>query len=205
MVISINSNYIIRIFVIIISIVYLTNCEKEERTLTWSEMYSNIDSTKIDQIISNDELKIVFHPPLGWKSMSAELSEKYESRSHKKRADKEKFIYKPKHVFYNIASKGLLSIGEVTSIDTIKIDLLKKYDLVTQSTLDTNEVQTYKFNNNGIAFIQHITKKVNLISYKLIFYNSDYKILQFEYSTPKKQFPGEKNRIESSIGTIKLN
>ena len=100
---------------------------------------------------------------------------------------------------------GAIIISQIKS----KKPIIKKLDKEFESSLiqssnvsDTNKGQ---FLINGIETVQYITKKGNIINYKLFFNVMHDKCYQIDYFVLFKNFVKFQKTLESSISTLKIN
>ena len=168
------------------------------------EFYSN-DKSKLGIQVVDKDLGIKFYPPKNWLLMPSSLSKKIEARKGMVNTS-DKFVYQPTYLFYDDSTKGILSIGKVTTSDTtLSRDVkLNYYKSIISSKYKNNELTVDDFSYSNISFTQFKFKKENLVSLKLIFENSKKEIVQLDYTILVDFQDSFNDVIKSSIGSIKL-
>lgn len=179
-------------------------CKKDTAELD-TKLGIEIDSTKLGQSISEYNLKIEFNPPINWEVMKSEMSSKNESLINKRKA-KERFIYTPQLIFFNESKRCFLSIGRIkdSNVNSNRDSLLNNFSQMMVSKFQSEKFLSEEFVNNGINIRKFIIHMPQIVSYKIVFENSESELIQFEYTIPNEFLSKEKLSVSSSISTIKL-
>ncbi|MCX7875415.1 MAG: hypothetical protein N2321_04505 [Melioribacteraceae bacterium] len=177
------------------TLLIIFSCSKDELR---DEINFVNDSTKIGIETSDYDLGIKFNAPKNWDLQPASLSRKVESNSN------DSFIYQPIYLFFDTSTKSILSVGKVVSLDTSmsKNSRINFYKSLLTRKNKNNKLAFSSFTNNKIHFNKISYEKENLISYKIIFNNDNFDIIQFDYSFSKENLKSEIEFIKASIGTI---
>ena len=100
---------------------------------------------------------------------------------------------------------GAIIISQIKS----KKPIIKKLDKEFESSLiqssNVSDTSKGQFLINGIETVQYITKKGNIINYKLFFNVMHDKCYQIDYFVLFKNFVKFQKTLESSISTLKIN
>lgn len=154
--------------------------------------------------VVDQELGIKFYPPVGWDLQQTAISKKIESRNSAN--PNEHFVYQPTYIFFDDSTGGLLSVGKVITNDTAlaKSARLNYYKGLINSKHKNDNLDTGNFIHTKIYFSQFKIEKHNLVSYKLIFENTNGEIIEFDYTIPAAHLEGIQPSIKSSIGSINL-
>ena len=191
------------VLLVLLSIVLIscTNTRDEVK----DTLVFNIDSSRIAPVEKIDSSGITFHPPLNWKEVDSDMSEKLMKSVNPLNEKSVKFIYKPIKIFLEQSSFSILSVGTVLpSVDTdTSANNLKNYESIVSENFAESILKEGSFYKNGAEVYQYLIQKSNLISFKLIFEFGNV-IYQFDYSCPQKNYEEQIKSIESSIGTINL-
>lgn len=185
------------------TIVLIYNCSGNKSGED-EEFYSN-DKSKIGIHVIDKDLGIKFYPPKDWLLMPSSLSKKIETRKGMISTE-DKFVYQPTYLFYNDSTRGILSVGKVTTSDTTlsRDAKLNYYKSIISSKYKNNELSIGNFTNANITFTQFKFRKENLVSLKLIFENSKKEIVQVDYTILVDFENSTDTAIKSSIGSINL-
>ena len=100
---------------------------------------------------------------------------------------------------------GVIIISQIKAEKPIIEKLGKKFEsslVQSSNALDTNRGQ---FLINGIETVQFITKKSDIVNYKLFFNVMNDKCYQIDYFVLLNNFVNFQEQLESSISTLKLN
>jgi hypothetical protein len=193
---------ILYLFLITLIILLFNQCSDPEEQ---KGLY-NIDSLKIGDIVTDSILGVQFNPPKKWFPAQTEVSDKViRQMSYADRYFVD-YLYVATNLFYQPDNKSVLNIGQVKyrEKDTLGIPNLEKY--ITQSTKKFQKadmkIDKFQFNDR-----EYTRLKVNYgvwFTYRILFFNNNGKLVQFEYSTQQKYASKELLGIESSIGSIKF-
>lgn len=187
--------------IIALTIFVLTNCGGNKNESGEGEFYS-VDKANLGIEIDDKELGVVFSPPADWNLMPSSLSKKNESKGLH-----DGFVYVPVYVFFEQNSGGFLSAGRVVSLDSTmtKGSLLNFYKGLISNKYKNNKLSVGYYTKSKIAFTQFQYQKANLVSIKIIFFNSKYEVIQLDYSIVDSKLNKSLEKIKSSIGSIKLS
>lgn len=191
-------------FIFIISVILLVSCGKENEQ-SETDLELKVDTTKYGKFINDNEYGIAFYAPNGWQMMKSEMSEKNESLINKRKA-KERYLYKPKYVFFNDSTRCFLSVGDVidSSKDGKEESPITGYSEMLISKFKENNYTFDEVEFNGIPAQQLIITMPKITSYKIFFSNNSNRLFQFEYTVPNEFLSDEKIAISSSISSIQL-
>lgn len=183
-------------FYFLVLLIFVVSCSKNQKD---DDVNFIIDSSKVDLEINDKDLGISFNPPKNWDLQTATLSKKMESNFS------ENFFYQPIYLFFDKSTSSILSVGKVTSSDTLisKSAQINYYKNLLVKKYNSYNVKSSSFSNNNLTFNKIMFEKENLISYKIIFVNEELEIIQFDFSLPKNQYENLLSFIHASIGTIK--
>ena len=194
------------LIILVLSLFFLFNCQREEEGNVLIPLDVKIDSSKIGPLLEDSLLAISFHPPFLWENYNTALSERVESIKNINKSQKKKFMISPKHLFFKYGTNSLLSVGEITSLDTsiVEGDRINDYfSMITEKNTPA-KVITENYIKDGIL-LRHIQTEVeNLISSKYIFKSRSGKIIQFDYTFRKQNELAEEASILSSLASIQL-
>jgi hypothetical protein len=201
-------NYIKTYLVLILlSVLAITNCKRETGNNQPIQLDIKVDSSKIGPLLEDSILAISFHPPFLWESYNTSLSDRIESTKNMDRSQKRKFMISPKHIFFKYGTNSILSVGEITSLDTSvsKEDRISDYINMITDKSTSEKISKADYLKDGIL-LRHIQTEVeNLVSSKYIFKSRSGKIIQFDYTFRKQNENADKPFIQSSLASIKIN
>ena len=198
-----NRHYFLTILVIA-SLIAIYNCKGNKSGDSEGEFY-NTNKSKLGIQIVDKNLGIQFYPPKNWVLMPSSLSKKIETRKGIANAS-DSFIYQPTYVFYNDSTRGILSIGKVSTDDTTLSSNAKMnyYKSLLSNKYKNNDLSLASFSNANITFTQFKFTTENLVSFRLIFENSKKEIVQMDFTVSIDYQNSTSDAIKSSIGSIKL-
>lgn len=187
-----------KVWLLLIVIFSAYGCSKDDNK---KDINFIVDQSKLGIETSDFDLGIKFYPPKNWELKSASLSKKIESRN-----SSESFIYEPIYLFFDDSSKSVLNVGKVFSQDSsiAKSAQINYYKSLLLAKYKENKVRFSSFTHNKINFTQLIFEKGNLASYKIIFLNNNYEIIQFEFSFISEFKNDLLMKILAAIGSIQL-
>jgi hypothetical protein len=81
---------------------------------------------------------------------------------------------------------------------------IRAYEKLLQNKFSAATIKKGEFTKDNLKFVQFLIQKENLITFKLLFQNSQNELIQFDYIVPKENYVSEVKSIESSIGSIKI-
>ncbi len=164
-----------------------------------------IDSTGISKSVSEDDLKIVFNPPVNWKLSRSDLSDQL-IKSGSRQFGNSGFVYKPLKLFLNTTTNSTLFVGVISEnkeLQTINSGL-EEYKEILRLNFRKEITSERVIKIENLELTEFRIKRESIYSYKLLFENKRGKIIQLDYTTLEKYLPDEKTAIESSISTIGL-
>ena len=134
------------------------------------------------------------------------MSEKSEWKLRTNIPEADKYIYKPKYIYYHNDTKSIMNVGWIIVNDTMvtKDQQLNSYVNILDKKYVETDVKKDVFVKDSIKFFHYKIVKPNLISYELLFVNGVGELIKFDYSVQSKEYNNIRNSIESSIGSIKL-
>lgn len=199
-----NRNYSAIILLVLSVIVF--SCGGEKTTEENNQQKPVLEEKILSDIVIDEDLGISYQVPLQWELMSAELSERYVARMNSEKFDGNFIVYQPKAFYFNSSISGLLRVGSVIkNEESSELELtIDHYITLFQKFNSIKNFERKKIQTNNLVITQLIIEKSNLISFKNIFMNRQNKIIQFDFSLQKKDFEKEKDKISSSLASIKL-
>ena len=190
-----------KVIVIILLIISLFGCAKEQATTQYAEVAFTVDYTLLSQEYISSETSISFNPPKNWKQVSSQLMISIKENTQTMR-DSSNIIIEPVNVFLDNERSFtcfLSIIDNELSDDSIINKYIAEFKLKNQD-LKINEGL---FAHNDLNFHQLSFSKDDIVTIKLIAENSLNKTFMIDYILPLKFYEEELRSIESSIGTIK--
>jgi len=187
---------------IIVIISFLLSCSKQDKASPpqVTELTFEVDSTKLELASVDQNLGIQFNAPKGWTPITQSLFVKFSKQDSTIFLKGTHFMINPSSIFLNKDDKSLLYISQIQGIgDSTSVDKYK--DLIQRNFSPTKVGDFFKEN---ILFTQYLIQDEIRINFKLLFFNSNKQLIQFDYIAPKNAYVLELKAIESSIGSIKL-
>jgi len=187
---------------IISFVVFLLFCSKQEKTssLETAELTFEVDSTKLELTVYNQDLGIQFNAPKEWTPIPRSLFEEFSKQISSNFLEGDGFKVSPVSIFLNQQNKCLLYISHLQNLEDSTT--VKKYKDLIQTTFSPTKVGD--FLKDDIIFTQYLIQDDAQINFKLLFFNSKNQLIQFDYILPNDSYLSELKAIESSIGSIKL-
>ena len=184
----------------IIVIVLFCSRENNNTSEKTEELTFEVDSTKLELTSYNQDLGIQFNAPKGWTPISHTIFEQFSKRDTVVFIENSDIKIQPKSIFFNEAHKTLLYISQLQKLEDST--WVEKYKGLIQTKF--SPVKVGDFLKDDILFTQFLIQDKHLVTFKLLFFNLNNQLIQFDYIIPKDTYLSEIKAIESSIGSIKL-
>jgi len=183
-------------------LVILVFCSRENKNSSEeiAEMGFEVDSTKLELTSYNQDLGIQFNAPREWKPIHRSLFEEFSKQSSTIFLEGNDFNVSPIFIFLNQQNNSFLYISQFQNLEDSTG--LKKYKDLIQGILSPTKVGDFLKDN--IIFTQYLIQDEKRINFKLLFFNSQNQLIQFDYIVPNDCYLSELKAIESSIGSIRL-
>ncbi len=197
---------VINKILLITALVLLFSCKSGDESDWFSgDFYSN-DKSKLSSEIVDEILNCKFNPPLMWSFQSAELSRKIESKNKFKDSGQNIFTYSPLYLFFHDSTGSLLSVGLVESTDSSSSldSKLNNYRNLLSNKYRNDKLSMGSFTKSGIKFIQLRSEKETFVNFKILFANSENKLIQIDCTIRKEDLKTEVEYLKATIGSIHL-
>lgn len=184
----------------------LTKCSEDKIKEGPIPLSIEIDSSKIGTLFQDSLLAVSFYPPFLWEIYNTELSDRVETVREVNKSLTKKYRYSPKYLFFKYGANSLLSVGEITLIDTSESpeNFLDNYVKHTTSKYSPENLTIAEYIKDGL-FLKHVKSEVkNLVSYKYILKNQFGNLVQFDYTFRSRNLEEELPSVLSSLGTVQL-
>lgn len=192
-----------KLFKSLTTFLFLLMCLCSEQNKTpekIAELTFEIDSTELELTSSDQNLGIQFNAPKGWMPIPQAMFEQFSKQGSAVFVEENNIAIHPVSIFLNKADKSLLYVSQVQGTpDSNSVD---KYKESIQKNFTPTKIGDFK--KDKILFTQFLIQDKNRINFKLLFFNSNNQLIQFDYIVPKDVYVLELKAIESSIGSIKL-
>lgn len=198
------SKIILLILLFFLSFIFCSQSQQSEDKADSSstEMKFEVDRTKLEASVRDTIYAIQYNPPLEWKAIPSEIFAQV-SQQLSQQLSEEKVTLQPISIYMNQPKGVLLSVAVVDSLTGSFSEKIEAYEKLLQNKFSTATLQKGEFTKDTLKFVQFLIQKENLITFKLLFQNSQHKLIQFDYIVPKENYVSEVKSIESSIGSIK--
>jgi len=201
-----------KVFILIILLLIL-NCTSSDSNSKAqnSELFFDVDSTKLGNQIENIDYGIKYSPPKGWELIAPELFKQFSQKSQPIQfgntpLEDKKLLVQPISIFLKQENSCILYLSSIKGLEQEPDSGIayEKYKNIVTQNFDSSLIKKGDFIRNNIAFTQFVLQHKNQISFKLVFLNHQNKIMQFDYIIPKQSYINELKAIESSLGSIQL-
>lgn len=197
--------------VIVVSLLLVTSMctycgsdEVSENTDIVPELHFDIDMTKLGEVYRQNDYGITLYPPKGWELVPADVLQQLKTQSSKN-ASAQEVSFEPINMFFNEENQSILSIAHIIEVNKQGIsdrDLLKKYQELLTSKIDSSRLKKGEFFKDGIHFVQFLIQDGERVIFKLLVRNVKNQLIELDYIVLKSVYSSEVKAIESSIGTI---
>jgi len=192
-----------KVIVIMVLVLSLVGCAKEQATTKFAEVTFAVDRTLLSQEYISSETGISFNPPKNWKQVSPQLMISIKENTQTMR-DSSNIKIELIDVFMNNERSftcWLSAINNELSDDSLIKGYIEEFKLINKDI----KINQGLFSHNDVNFNQLLFSKDDLVTIKLIAENSMNKTFMIDYILPLKFYEEELRSIESSIGTIKVS
>lgn len=201
-----NKVKVINKILLITALVLLFSCKSGDESDWFSgDFYSN-DKSKLSSEIVDEILSCKFNPPINWSFQSAELSRKIESKNRFQDSGQKIFTYSPLYLFFNDSTGSLLSVGLVETTDSsATVDTkMNNYRNLLSNKYRNDKLSMGSFTKSGIKFTQLRSEKETFVNYKILFANSENKLIQIDCTIRKEDLKTELDFLKATVGSIQL-
>ncbi len=181
----------------------LTSCQRKDASKTNAAddkyLAFNVDQTLLDQVYRDDMLRMQFHPPRDWKTVSDTLIDSLY-------ADLKGSFFKIelRKIFLSDSLRCACVLSKIDSLDIEDTQQIFKTAEIQFTANDRQaDIRNAEFHTEYFRVRQTLAMTQNMVFFRLLFDHPETEIFEVDYFLPKDVYVGQVRAIESSIGSIK--
>lgn len=186
----------------------LPGCQNQKEPETGlRQIQFNVDSNLLSQEVIDSSSKFLFMPPKEWKLINKKLFKDVLDKNNLQLKQEEKILIAPLYIFMDDSMNCLLNISRIqlkeenksqtkSTIAIYEEELLRKFG--------KEKLKRAEYLKGNLAITQYLINENNEVNFKIIFFDENKNLVQFDYVTSLDVYPKEIKAIESSIGSIQL-
>ena len=192
---------------LILIVLILQACGKEK---TSDEHIANKLSFKINKALlgtqyKDEQLGIIFSPPLGCKQMPDETLDQARTKLEKLDFPIEGLSVNLKQFFLDKETGSACVLSQLAGLsqDSLGMRRLELYVGAFSNKFETADVSTAEFEHNGFLIHQVLVITKKTVTFKLVVPQTENDSLELSYIIPRQFYQKMVEAIESSIGSLK--
>jgi len=188
-------------------LICLYDCgNQKEVKVELKQITFNIDTTELAAQITNKNIEITFNPPRNWQIIDSKLFQKYKTNLQLDTNKNYGVSIIPQNIFTSDSMKCILAISRINFMDKKNVNslILEKYESVLNNKFANLKIKKAEFMKGNLPIVQYLINEAKYVDFKLLIFNKNKDLIQFDYIASTEIYPKMIQAIESSIGSIQL-
>lgn len=191
----------IGISVLALYLLIFTGCDKHQQQNLKELEFSVVDSL-LENAIIDSTYNIKFSPPRDYFELENELREQVVSSLTNYINENVPFRINIITISADTSTSSLLIVTQLDPDNTNPEVFFEEYKQYVRQQFANVEILETEYLKDGIPITQFLTNREGAVIFKLLFFNEERELMQFDYFVPDSFYPNQIKNIESSIGSI---